>query len=144
MPKTARKKEIKIAWTEAIFQIGKGAVLGGLVILVMLLGGALLVAQGLLPETWGIGIVYSGCVCGCLIGGVFAGKQRAISSMLAGTGVAVCVPAMLLFAGTIAFGPLAGWRDGAGIVCACFLGGGISILMIERSRGKRIKRTKRT
>ena len=132
-----RQEEPASQWMDAMCELLKGGVLAGVVTLLVLLMCAVLVSMGALQERWMEGAVLACCVAGALTGGAYGVRRIGSRTLLVGLGVGVVLFLLLMTAGLLAFETASVEHGGAGILCACLCGGGISGFFGRGSKKKR-------
>ena len=140
MRKNVRTKESKPTWAQIAFRLGMGAVLAGVVILILLLAGALVIERGILPQRFGMAIGYVTCSIGCFAGGTYVGKIIGYPRIVPGMGVAAFTVMILIISGSLAYGwPIEGIKILYTTV-ACAAGGGASAIFKARKSSSRTKK----
>lgn len=124
-------------WINTMCDLIKGGVLAGVIAIFALLLCAVFVSAGMMRERWMEGAVLAACVLGSLAGGLYAARKIGRRTLLVGLGVGAVLFLLLLTAGLLAYDNASLEQGGAGILCACLCGGGLSGILSGTTKKKR-------
>lgn len=122
-------------------QMTTAAVLGGLlalgVALMVLLGGAIAVSNGILRDDVSPQITAAACVLGCLCGGLLSGMRWGSRYLLAGLAAGAVCYLLILAVGLLMSDGLELGLQALIELAGCLCGGGIAGVLGGRKKGKK-------
>lgn len=123
-------------WLMAMAQMLKGALLSGILIMVMLLFGSMLISSGMLGQDAAQAMIPASCVIGCLVGGLFAVRKHGSRAIITGFGVGAILFLLLISIGTVAFGEISLGQRALTTMLACLCGGTMAGILGRKTKKK--------